>query len=230
MPLQLYGFWRSNAAFRVRVALSLKGLAFEEIDIDLLSGEQFTSAYGDVNPGHAVPTLVHDGRCLTQSLAIIDYLDALAPEPRLIPADLHDRADALSLALVLAADAHPLTVPRVRRYLGAVLGADTAAIEDWCRHWTTKGLETYEQRLMRRPSSPFALGAAPTIADIAIAGQIALADVYGMGLAPYPLVARLGSACFALPAFLEAHPFRQPGYPGTETNTETGTAAAPRAL
>lgn len=214
MTMQLYGFWRSNAAFRVRVALALKTLSFEEIDVDILSGRQFDPAYAEVNAEHVVPTLVHDGGRIFQSLAIIEYIEEIQPQPRLIPADARERAYARSLALVTAADAHPLTVPRVRKYLGEALGADGAAVESWCRHWIAEGLATYERLLARRPPEPFALGAEPTIADIAIAGQIALADVYGMDIAGYPQVATLGARCFAMPAFADAHPFRQPGYPG----------------
>ncbi len=212
MTIQLYGFWRSNAAFRVRVALALKNLAFEEIDIDILSGRQFDPGYAEVNPEHVVPTLVHDGRLVFQSLAIVEYLDEITAEPRLLPADAAERAYARSLAMILAADAHPLTVPRVRNYLGQALGADKAAIESWCRHWATEGLATYERLLVRRPAAPFALGTTPTIADISIAGQIALADVYRMDLAAFPEVAALGQRCFALPAFADAHPFQQQGY------------------
>ena len=212
MTIQLYGFWRSNAAFRVRVALALKNLAFEEIDIDILSGRQFDPGYADVNPEHVVPTLVHDGRLVFQSLAIIEYLDEIKPEPRLSPADAAERAYARSLAMILAADVHPLTVPRVRKYLGQAFGADTAAIEAWCRHWTAEGLSTYERLLTRRPPAPFALGTTPTIADISIAGQVALADVYHMDLTEFPRVAALAKRCFALPAFAKAHPFEQAGY------------------
>jgi maleylacetoacetate isomerase len=212
MTIQLYGFWRSNAAFRVRVALALKNLAFEEIEVDILSGRQFDPGYAEVNAEHVVPTLIHDGHPIFQSLAIIEYLDEIQAEPRLLPADARERAYARSLALVSAADAHPLTIPRVRRYLGQVFGADAATIESWCRHWTREGLSTYERLLMRRPAADFALGTTPTIADICIAGQVALADVYRMDLAEFPEVAALGKRCFALPAFAKAHPFQQPGY------------------
>lgn len=140
MTIQLYGFWRSNAAFRVRVALALKNLAFEEIDVDILSGRQFDAGYAEVNAEHAVPTLVHDGHRFSQSLAIIEYLDDIAPEPRLFPTEARERAHAQSFAMVSAADAHPLTVPRVRHYLRDVLGADAPAIEAWCRHWTASTL------------------------------------------------------------------------------------------
>lgn len=209
MTIQLYGFWRSNAAFRVRVALALKKLSFEEIEIDILSGRQFDPDYSEVNAEHVVPTLVHDGHRLFQSLPIIEYLDDLQPEPRLLPADAKERAYARSLALVSAADAHPLIVPRVRKYLGEVLSADAATVDAWIRHWTEEGLATYERLLARRPASPFALGATPTIADIGIAGQIVLADLHGMDLSAYPAVAALGKRCFELPEFADAHPFKQ---------------------
>ncbi len=209
MTIQLYGFWRSNAAYRVRVALALKNLAFEEIDVDILSGRQFDADYVEVNAEHAVPTLVHDGHRFSQSLAIIEYLDDLAPEPKLFPVEPRERAHARSLAMVSAADAHPLTVPRVRHYLGDVLGADASAVESWCRHWTAEGLASYERLLQRRPPTPFALGSEPTIADICITGQIALADVYRMDLDAFPHVAALGARCFALPAFADAHPLKQ---------------------
>lgn len=212
MTMQLYGFWRSNAAFRVRVALTLKQFPFEEIDVDVLAGRQFDPAYAEVNAGHAVPTLIQDGHRISQSLAILEYLDEIRPEPPLLPADPRDRAYARSLALVSAADAHPLTVPRVRKHLGQAFGADAAAIETWCRHWTSEGLATYERLLARRPATPFALGAAPSIGDIGIAGQIALANVYRIDLSAFPAVAALGERCFALPAFAAAHPFAQPGY------------------
>jgi len=212
LTIQLYGFWRSNAAFRVRVALALKKLPFEEIEVDILSGRQFDAGYAEVNAEHVVPTFVHDGHRIFQSMAIMEYLDDIQPEPRLVPAEARERAYARSLALVSVADAHPLVVPRVRNHLGKALGADLAAIESWCRHWAAEGLAAYERLLTRRPPAPFALGAAPTIADICIAGQIVTANLYKLDLTAFPSVAELGRRCFELPAFADAHPFRQPGY------------------
>jgi maleylacetoacetate isomerase len=212
MTFQLYGFWRSNAAFRVRVALALKALPYEEIAIDLDAGDQFDPAYAALNAGHAVPTLVHDGRPIFQSLAILEYLDEIAPEPRLLPTDPAERAYARALAMVQAADAHPFVVVRVRQYLARAFEADQAAIAAWCRHWTAEGLATYERLLAQRPPAPFALGAMLSIADIGIAGQVALAQVYDTDLAAYPAVTALAQRCFDLPAFAQAHPFAQPGY------------------
>jgi len=212
LTIQLYGFWRSNAAFRVRVALALKKLPFEEIEIDILSGRQFDAGYAEVNAEHVVPTFVHDGHRIFQSLAIMEYVDDIQPEPRLLPADAKERAYARSLALVSVADAHPLVVPRVRKHLGEVFGADVAAIESWCRHWAGEGLAIYERLLTRRPAAPFALGTAPTIADICIVGQIVTAELYKLDFAAFPRVATLGKRCFELPAFADAHPFQQTGY------------------
>ncbi len=212
MTIQLYGFWRSNAAFRVRVALALKKLPFEEIEIDILSGRQFDAAYAEVNAEHVVPTLVHDGHRVFQSLAIMEYLDDIHPQPRLMPEDAREKAYARSLALVAVADAHPLIVPRVRKHLGQAFGADASAIETWCRHWTTEGLATYERLLTRRPPTPFALGEAPGIADICIAGQIVLAEFNKIDLSAFPAVAALGKRCFDMPEFAQAHPSRQAGY------------------
>ena len=212
MTIQLYGFWRSNAAYRVRVALALKSLPFEEIEIDILSGCQFDADYAEMNAEHVVPTFVHDGHRIFQSLAIMEYLDDIQPEPRLLPVDARERAYARSLALVSVADAHPLVVPRIRKHLAGMFGADAAAIEAWCRHWAGEGLATYERLLARRPAAPFALGPALTLADICIAGQIVIADLYQLDVTAFPRVAALGKRCFELPAFAEAHPFQQAAY------------------
>src|SRR5271154_6347849 len=129
MGITVYGFWRSIASFRVRVALKLKGLPFEEISIDILSGEQFEAGYAAVNAERVVPPFVHDGHSVFQSLAIIEYLEDIKPEPRLMPQDPKERAYARSMALTTIADAHPLVVPRVRNHLAKAFGADAHAIE-----------------------------------------------------------------------------------------------------
>jgi maleylpyruvate isomerase len=212
MGIQIYGFWRSIASFRVRVALRLKSLPFEEIPIDILSGEQFNASYETVNPEHVVPTFIHDGHSLFQSLAIIEYLEDIQPKPRLIPEDARERAYARSLALMTVADAHPLVVPRVRNHLATAFGADARVIEGWGRHWTIEGLETYERLFARRAPSPFALGAEPGLADICIAGQVVTAQYLKIEMSAFPAVAGLADRCFALPAFATSHPFEQPGY------------------
>jgi len=212
MSIKIYGFWRSIASFRVRVALRLKGLAFEEIPIDILIGEQFEPGYEMVNPERVVPTFVHDGHSMFQSLAIVEYLEDIQPKPRLIPRDPKERAYARSLALMTIADAHPLVVPRVRNHLAKTFGADAKAIEAWGRHWTTEGLATYERLLARRAPAPFALGAEPGLADICIAGQVVGAHFLKLELTAFPAVARLADRCFEMPAFATSHPFEQPGY------------------
>jgi maleylacetoacetate isomerase len=213
MSMQVYGFWRSIASFRVRVALRLKGLAFEEIPIDILSGEQFKpGGYETINAERLVPTFIHDGHSVFQSLAIIEYLDDIQPKPRLIPTEAKERAYARSLALMTIADAHPLVTPRVRNHLAKTFGADAKVIEDWGKHWTTEGLATYERLLARRAPAPFALGAEPGLADICIAGQVVGSHFLKLELSAFPAVARLADRCFEIPAFATSHPFEQPGY------------------
>jgi maleylacetoacetate isomerase len=212
MAIQVYGFWRSIASFRVRVALRLKGLPFEETSIDILTGEQFEPAYKAVNAERVVPTFIHDGHSIYQSLAIIEYLDDIQPNPRLVPEDSKERAYARSLALMTIADVHPLGVPRVRNHLAKTFGADAKAIEAWGEHWTVEGLATYERMLAQRAPAPFALGGEPGLADICIAGQVVGAQYLKMDLSAYPVVAALSDRCFALPAFATSHPFEQPDY------------------
>jgi maleylacetoacetate isomerase len=212
MSITVYGFWRSIASFRVRVALRLKNLPFEEIPIDILSGEQFKPGYEAVNAERVVPTFIHDGHSIFQSLAIIEYLDDIQPEPQLIPQDARERAYARSLALMTVADAHPLVTPRIRNHLATAFGADAKAIEDWGTHWTTEGLAIYERLFGRRAPSPFALGAEPGLADICIAGQVVTAQYLKIEMSAFPIVARLADRCFAIPAFATSHPYEQPGY------------------
>src|SRR6266481_4435760 len=212
MSMQIYGFWRSIASFRVRVALRLKGLSFEEIPIDILSGGQFEPGYEAVNAERVVPTFIHDGYSVFQSLAIIEYLEDIKSEPRLMPQDPKERAYARSLALMTVADAHPLVVPRVRNHLAKTFGADAHAIDNWGEQGTTERLATYERLLERRAPAPFALGAEPGLADICIAGQVVGAHFLKLELTAFPAVARLADRCFEMPAFATSHPFEQPGY------------------
>ena len=175
-------------------------------------GQQHTAEYKTLNPQELIPALVHNGHTITQSLAIIEYLDDIEPKPRLIPKEARERAYARSLALMTIADAHPLVVPRVRNHLAKTFGADTKAIEDWGKHWTIEGLATYERLFARRAPSPFALGDEPGLADICIAGQVVTAQYVKIDVSAFPAVARLADRCFALPAFATSHPFEQPGY------------------
>ncbi|VVE62150.1 maleylacetoacetate isomerase [Pandoraea captiosa] len=216
MTIQLYGFWRSNAAFRVKVALALKQLPYEEIEVDILAGHQFDGDYAAVNAERVVPTLVYHGQRVFQSLAIMEFLDEMHPTPRLMPGNPSDRAYARAMALVSVADSHPFVVPRVRKHLAQTYGAGLDGVEAWCAHWAREGLATYERMLEKRPAAPFAVGATPTIADICIAAQTIIGELYKVDLAAYPRVAALAKRCFEMPAFAEAHPFRQPGFRAVE--------------
>ncbi|MEP9377327.1 maleylacetoacetate isomerase [Aquabacter sp. CN5-332] len=212
MTLRMYGFWRSIASFRVRVALNLKGLAYEEMSIDILQGRQFTPDFDKVNAAHAVPALIEDdGHVLFQSLAILEYLEETHPEPALMPRDPHERAYARALALATVADTHPLMVPRIRKHLAETFGADEEAIKTWVGHWIGKGLGTYERLFTRRPPAPFALGATPGIADICIAGHAMSAQMFGLDLAAYPNFKALSGRLFSLPEFADAHALKQEG-------------------
>ena len=212
MSMKVYGFWRSLASFRVRVALKIKGIQFEEIPIDILHGEQFDRGYAEINAERVVPTLVHEDYPVFQSLAIMEYLDDIQPAPRLLPCDVKERAYARSLALMAVADAHPLITPRVCNHLAKAFGADAQAIEGWRKHWTSEGLVTYERLLTRRAPAPFALGEEPCLADICIAGQVIAAQFFKIDLAEFPYVGQLAERCFALPAFATSHPHDQTGY------------------
>jgi maleylpyruvate isomerase len=213
MTIKMYGFWRSIASFRVRVALRLKGLDFEEIPVDILSGKQFEPDYDALNAAHSLPTLLHDGQTLVQSLPIIEYLDQIRPEPALLPPDAAGRAYSRALAMVTVADAHPLMVPRVRKYLGETFNASHDAVHDWACHWISEGFKTYERLLTQRPPAPFAAGTSPGLADICIAGHVASADMFKLDAKAFPAVSALGARCFAIPAFAQSHPLAQPGAP-----------------
>ena len=212
--ITMYGFWRSAAAFRVRIALNLKGLAFTEEMIDLDAGVQHGTTYRAVNPQEVVPTLLIDGLSLTESLAIMEYLDETRPAPPLLPADPPGRARVRSLALIWAADHHPLIVPRIRRYLAEQLGVDEAGRTAWIRHWFAEGLRIGEARLAAEPETgAFCHGDAPTLADLTLMSQAMGARGFGIDLAAWPTVARIVGACLAREEFARALPLRQPGAP-----------------
>ena len=207
--MRLHGYWRSNATYRVRVALNLKGIAYDEVEHDLLAGDQFAADFLALNPNAAVPALEVDGRVLTQSLAILDWLDTQPGGPRLLPGDPFDRAEALALALGTVADAHPLIVPRIRKRLSEQFGADPQAVQAWARHWLIEGAAAFEARLSRRPPAPFLFGDAPGLAEIALAGHAVACQHFEADLAPYPSLHALTERLLALPAFADAHPHRR---------------------
>ena len=211
MTLTLYTYWRSTTAYRVRIALNLKGIGAAHVPVDLVrdGGQQHAPGYVALNPSHLVPTLVlEDGTALTQSLAIIDYLDALRPDPPLLPADPVTRARALAAAHVVAMDIHPVNNLRVVQQLGARFGADAAARADWMRHWMTRGFDALTAMLP--PDTPFAFGDRPGLADICLVAQLYNAHRWGLDMAPWPRLGRIETTCAALPAFADAAPEKQP--------------------
>ena len=213
--MEMYGFWRTSATYRVRVALALKGLAVEERTIDLEAGMQRSEAFLAVNPLGAIPALTIPGhRPLTQSLAILEYLDETAPHPPLLPADAYGRARVRSIALMMAADTHPFITPRVRKYLMGTSGYDVAAWKAWQAHWFTTGLQALEQRLAGEDETgAFCHGDAVTSADICLASIIVVMRVFGITVPGIPTVERIMAGCEALPAFANADPYRQTGAP-----------------
>ncbi len=212
----LYGFWRSLATMRVRTALTLKGLAAQEIAVDLIRGDQREEAFRAVNPAMAVPALVtEEGAApLIQSLAILEWLEETHPLPPLLPATPSARARVRGLAQIAAGDTHPLTVPRVRRALAERFGADEASVHDWCRHWIGQGAGALEGHLARDPQTgAFCHGDTPGMADICLFSLKAGADMFGVDLAPWPTLAGIAARCGGIEAFAAAHPLRQPGAP-----------------
>jgi maleylacetoacetate isomerase/maleylpyruvate isomerase len=212
--LKLFSFWRSLATYRVRIALNLKGLTLEEIDVNLMKGSQRDPAYRAVNPMMALPALVDgDAPALFESLAIIEYLDETHPAPPLLPADARGRARARGLAQIVACDSHPLIVPRVREYLEHELRIDEPARLAWCRHWHVQALAALENHLSGPETGQFCHGDQVTIADICLASQAAGAQFFGVDLAPFPNVTRIVNACQQIDAFARAHPLKQKGAP-----------------
>ncbi len=213
--IRMYGFWRSAAAFRVRIALNLKGLPFEEVMIDHDAGDQHTAAYRAINPQAVVPSLfIDDGPPLTQSLAILEYLEETHPQPALLPNDARGRARVRALALIWAADHHPLIVPRVRRYLADALHQDDAARTAWIRHWFREGLALGELRLAGEAATGrFCHGDTPTIADLCLMSQAMGARGFGGDFSDLPTVSRIVETCLSQDAFARALPLRQPGAP-----------------
>jgi maleylacetoacetate isomerase len=210
--MKLYDYFRSSAAYRVRIALNVKGLAPERAFVHLRRGAQRDDDYLALNPQGLVPSLVTDGgEVLTQSLAIIEWLDETHPAPPLLPSDPAGRARVRSLALAIACDIHPLNNLRVLNYLTGTLGVTEAQKNGWYRYWCDVGLEALETRLAREAATgSFCHGDAPTLADVCLVPQLANARRVDLDLAPYPTLLRIEAACGGLPAFADAAPARQP--------------------
>lgn len=211
--LTLHSYWLSLATYRVRVALNLKRVAFEERAYDLTQGEQKLPEFRKLNPAMAVPALEGGTRQpLTQSLAIVEWLEETYPTLQLLPADAEGRAKVRALFLLHSADTHPLAVPRVQSRLANQFGADNAARRDWAAHWYGEGLAAYEAQLA--PNAMRCHGEALSIADLALASHLIGAERFGVDLAGFPRVAAVGASLFVIPEFAVAHPRFQLGAPG----------------
>jgi len=213
--MKLYGFWRSLATYRVKVALALKGMKVDEVSIDLLKGAQLEADYRKVNPQAVVPALILDdgGPPLFQSVAIMEYLEETKPQPPLLPKDPRGRARVRGLALISAADAHPLVVPRIRTYLEKILLLSEEKRNAWLMHWSLEALKAIEAHLAgEKETGRFCHGDSPTMADICLAGQVIGATGYfKCDVSGVPTVMRVYEECMKFEAFSTAHPLKQPG-------------------
>jgi len=202
----LHDYWRSSAAYRVRICLNLKQVRYTSVAVNLLEGAQRGDDNRAINPQGLVPTLVVDGRALTQSLAIVDWLDATFPEPAMVSADPLVRSGQLARALVVAADIHPIDNLRVLKRLEQQFSADQQARDDWYRHWVVEGLSALEAMAADTPVGPFLGGEAPDIADLCLVPQLYNARRFDVALDDWPRLRDADAAMAALPAVAAAHP------------------------
>lgn len=209
MTLTLYSAWRATAPYRVRIGLALKGLDYDYVPIDLIKGEQREAAYRAVNPQGLTPALdLGEGHVLTQSVAILEWLEETQPQPAILPKDPLDRQRVRTMALIVACDIHPLNNARVGRKLHH-MGIDPAGILDWTQGWIRDGFDTLEPMIARH-GKEFAFGDKPTIADCCLIPQIYSANRYEVDLAPYPAIRGVAERAAEHPAFQAAHPNKQP--------------------
>ncbi|HVZ53463.1 MAG TPA: maleylacetoacetate isomerase [Pseudolabrys sp.] len=214
--MKLFSFWRSLATYRVRIALNLKGIAPDEvIEVNLMKGHQRDPKFREVNPMMALPALVDgEGPALFESLAIIEYLDETHPNPPLLPKEPRARARVRGLAQIVAADSHPLIVPRVREFLAEEFKIDEAGVVKWCQHWHKAALAGLEEHLAtEKDTGIYCQGDAITLADICLASQVVGANFYKVDLAPFPTIRRIAESLSKIDAFARAHPLKQPGAP-----------------
>ena len=213
MALRLHTYWRSSAAYRVRIALALKGLAYESVPRHLLrdGGEQRSAEYLATNPQGLVPALEHDGHVVTQSLAICEYLEEIQPQPPLLPADPRGRASVRAMALAVACDIHPLNNLSVLQYLRGELGQGDESVTRWISHWIDRGFAALEQLIARHSDNGrYCFGDSVTLADVFLVPQVANSRRVQLDLAPYPRLAAVARHLESLPAFAAARPEAQP--------------------
>ena len=208
--MKLYTYFRSSAAFRVRIALNLKGVDYDSVAVHLPNDEHRGAEFLAVNPEATIPVLDDGGTLLWQSLAIVEYLDARFPEPRLVPAEPVARARVQALAQLVACDVHPLNNLRVLRYLRGELGQDERAVRRWYAHWIAEGFRALETYVARWSGGPHCYGDAVSLADICLVPQVYNARRFDCDLEPYPTLVRIADGLAALPAFASAAPERQP--------------------
>ncbi|NUT15777.1 MAG: maleylacetoacetate isomerase [Cupriavidus sp.] len=211
--LKLYSYFRSSASFRVRIALELKGLSYDYVPVHLLKegGQQLKPEFRAVNPDGLVPALVDGEHVLQQSLAIVEYLDEVHPEPKLLPGTALDRAYVRGLAQEIACEIHPLNNLRVLKYLKHTVGVTDEVKDAWYRHWIELGFASLQANLERSgKAGRFCFGDTPTLADLCLVPQVFNAQRFNIDVARYPLIAKIYEACMALPAFQKAQPKSQP--------------------
>ena len=208
--MKLYTYFRSSAAFRVRIALNLKGLEYEPVFVHLARGEHRKPEYAAVDPQALLPTLVDGGQTLSQSLAIMEYLEENYPQPALLPKDAPGRARVRSLSLLVACEIHPLNNLRTLQHLKRALGQTEDQINTWYRHWIADGFAKLEADLARGGSGRFCHGDSPTMADCCLVPQVFNAQRYKSDLTPYPTAMRIFDTCMSLEAFDRAQPSKQP--------------------
>ncbi len=208
--MKLYTYFQSSASYRARIALSLKGLKPEMEYINLTKGEQENSAYAAVNPQMVVPALIDKGHKLSQSLAIMEYLEENYPAPAILPKDPFARAYVRELALVVAADISPFGNLKVRKYLEVELKQDKDARQKWVQHWVNDGLAAFEKILVQeKKAGRFCYGDTPTMADCCLIPQLFNAQRFKCDLTPFPNILHIAENCSQHPAFIEAHPSKQ---------------------
>lgn len=212
--MKLYGYYRSSAAYRVRIALEWKGVEVERASVALAAGEQTGEAYRALNPQGLVPALEVEGETIPQSLAILEYLEERFPEPPILPREALDRARVRALAALVACDVHPLNNLRVLRYLEREVAVGEPARLAWYRHWIAEGFDALERLLStNEQTGRFCHGSAPTLADVCLVPQVYNARRFETDLSPWPTIVRIDQACGELPAFQRAAPEAQPDAP-----------------